>query len=139
MGIVNAQITLSNPIETALTPITINSLVDTGSNYLCIPQHIANQLKLKTLEEREVTVADGTKKVCPYVGPVKVAFANRQCFVGALVLGQTVLLGAIPIENMDLVIHPALLKLTVNPANPNVSGAFAMGIRTMHEDMNLRR
>ncbi len=129
MGLVNAQITLSNPIEVELQPITTNSLVDTGANYLCIPQHIANQLKLKTLEEREVTVADGSKKICPYVGPVKVAFANRQCFVGALVLGQTVLLGAIPIEDMDLIIHPALLKLTVNPENPNIAGAMAMGLQ----------
>ncbi len=129
MGLVSAQIILSNLIETGLQSITTNSLVDTGANYLCIPQHIANQLRLKTLEEREVTVADGSKKICPYVGPVKVAFANRQCFVGALVLGQTVLLGAIPIEDMDLIIHPALLKLTVNPENPNIAGAMAMGLK----------
>ena len=129
MGLVNAQITLSNPIETALEPIIVSSLVDTGANYLCIPEHIANQLRLKTLEEREVTVADGSKKICSYVGPVKVAFANRQCFVGALVLGQSVLLGAIPMEDMDLVVHPALLKLTVNPDNPNIAGAVAMGLR----------
>ena len=129
MGLINAQITLSNPVDSSLQPIVTNSLVDTGSNYLCIPQHIALQLKLKTLEEREVTVADGSKKICPYVGPVKVAFANRQCYVGALVLDQSVLLGAIPIKDMDLIIHPALLKLMVNPDNPNIAGALAMGMR----------
>ena len=133
MGLVNAQITLSNPIEPELSPLVTNSIVDTGANYLCIPQHVAIQLNLKALEEREVTAADGSKKLCDYVGPVKVAFANRQCFVGALVLGQTVLLGAIPIEDMDLVIHPALLKLTVNPDNPNIAGAYAMSNSATHQ------
>ncbi len=102
------------------------SLVDTGANYLCISEHIAIQLKLKTLEEREVSVAGGSKHVCPYVGPVKVTFANRQCYVGALVVGQRVLLGAIPIEDMDLVIHPVRMQLTVNPENPNIAGATVM-------------
>jgi hypothetical protein len=45
---------------------------------------------------------------------------------GALVLGQQVLLGAIPIEDMDLVIHPVQLKITVNPQNPNVPLAIVM-------------
>jgi hypothetical protein len=36
------------------------------------------------------------------------------------------LLGAIPIEDMDLLIHPAQLKLEVNPANPNIAGAIVM-------------
>jgi hypothetical protein len=48
------------------------------------------------------------------------------CLTGALVLGETVLLGAIPIEDMDLVIHPAQLKITVNPQNPNIAGAVVM-------------
>lgn len=29
--------------------------------------------------------------------------------------------GAIPIEDMDLVIHPSQLKLVVNPENPNIA------------------
>ena len=126
MGLVNAKITLANPVDTTLEPIIADSLVDTGAAYLCIPQHIAIQLKLKTLEQREVTVANGAKQLCDYVGPVKVAFANRQCYVGALVLGTSVLLGAIPLEDMDLIVHPALRKLTVNPENPNIAGAVVM-------------
>lgn len=126
MGIIYTQITLSNPIDESLKPIETKALVDTGSNFLCIPEHIAFQLKLKTLEEREVIIADGSKKVCNYVGPIKVNFENRQCFVGALVLGNTTLLGAIPIEDMDLVIHPALLKITVNPENPNMAVGIVM-------------
>ena len=36
------------------------------------------------------------------------------------------ILGAIPIEDMDLIIHPAQLKLIVNPKNPNIAGAVVM-------------
>ncbi len=57
----------------------------------------------------------------PYVGPVKVAFDNRQCYVGALVLGNEVLLGSVPMEDMDVLISPARQELIVNPANPNMA------------------
>lgn len=56
----------------------------------------------------------------PYVGPISVRFGKRQCFVGALVLGDEVLLGAVPMEDMDLVLNPARQEVTVNPASPNI-------------------
>jgi len=49
-----------------------------------------------------------------------VQFEKRQCFVGALVLGDEVLLGAVPMEDMDLVLNPARQEVTVNPASPNI-------------------
>jgi hypothetical protein len=42
----------------------------------------------------------------PYVGPIEVRFKNRVGFAGALVMGDQVLLGAIPMEDMDLVVIP---------------------------------
>ena len=57
--------------------------------------------------------------------PVEVRFANRRCFTGAMVLGDEVLLGAIPMEDMDLVLQPQLQQLTVNPANPNLPLSIA--------------
>lgn len=126
MGLINADILLSNPSEQGLIPVEVKALVDTGALFLCIPEHIAIQLKLKEFEKREVPIADGTKKLCPYVGPIKINFSNRMCLTGALVLGERVLLGSIPIEDMDLIIHPAQLSLTVNPQNPNIPGAVVM-------------
>ncbi len=126
MDSIYADIFLSNPSIDALQPIAANALVDTGALFLCIPQHIAIQLQLKEFEKREVTVADGSKKLVPYVGPIKINYLNRMCLTGALVLGEMVLLGAIPIEDMDLVIHPAQLKITVNPNNPNIAGALVV-------------
>ncbi len=59
----------------------------------------------------------------PYVGPIKVSFGNRFCYVGALVLGDEVLLGAVPIEDMDLIVNPDRREVTVNPASPNIPHA----------------
>ena len=129
MGLIHADIVLSNPTIEILQPIAAIALVDTGALFLCIPQHIAIQLQLKEFEKREVMVADGSKKLVPYVGPIKINCLNRMCLTGALVLGEMVLLGAIPIEDMDLVIHPAQLTITVNPNNPdnpNIAGALVV-------------
>ena len=123
MGLVYADIELINPKEQTLKPMKINALVDMGAITLCIPEHIVLQLKLEALEQREVTTADGKKRLVPYVGPVQIRFENRNCFTGALVLGDSVLLGAVPLEDMDLVINPRLQTITVNPESPNVPAA----------------
>jgi len=126
MGIVESKIRLSNAKENDLKPIDVNCIVDTGATYLCIPESIALQLKLTALQKRDVKLANGHIVEVPYVGPVKVEFENRICFVGAMVMGDSVLLGAIPMEDMDLIVHPKLLKLTVHPERPNVAGGLAL-------------
>lgn len=127
MGLTTATILLSNPRQPDLTSVTADALVDTGALHLCIPEHVAIQLKLETVEQKEVTFADGSKKLVPYVGPVQVKFANRTGFVGALVLGDQPLIGAIPMEDMDLVVIPATRTLQVNPSSPNVAMSVAKG------------
>ena len=126
VGLVEATILLSNAKDVSLIPMEIRCLVDTGATYLCIPETIALQLKLEELQKRDVKRANGHVVEVPYVGPVKVQFENRICFVGAMVMGDTPLLGAIPMEDMDLLIHPKLQKLTVYPDRPNVAGGLAM-------------
>ena len=92
MGYVHAQIILKNPR---------------------LPK-----LKLESNGEREITTADGRKNVVNYVGPIEVQFENRKCYVGALVLGDEVLLGEVPMEDMDLIISPSHRRLVVNPQSP---------------------
>ena len=123
MGHVFAEIQLSNPRKPALRHLKVKALADTGALMLCIPKHIALQLKVKKESIREVSVADGRKMNVPYVGPIRVGFEKRSCFVGALVLGDEVLLGAVPMEDMDLVINPALRKVSADPASPNIPHA----------------
>jgi clan AA aspartic protease len=120
MGLAYAQLTLSNPREPQLLAIEVRALADSGSTYVCLPEHVAIQLRLETLYQREVTIADGSRRVCPYVGPLQVRFDGRACFTGALVLGEEVLLGAIAMEDMDLVISPSDRRVTVNPNSPNI-------------------
>lgn len=124
MGLVYSEIMLRNPVKPDLKPLQVRCLVDTGSTYLVLPQHIANQLELESIQTREATTADGTSHAVPYVGPIRVSFDNRECFVGALVMGDEVLLGAVPMEDMDLVVHPKLFKLSVNPENPNFARGY---------------
>ncbi len=96
-------------------------MVDTGVLHLCIPEHIAIQLKLEELYKREVTTADGKQHLLSYVGPISLKFASRGCFTGALVLGDEVLLGTVPMEDMDVLISPTKQNLIVNPASPNIA------------------
>ena len=121
MGDVFADISLGNPKKGDLKPITVRALVDTGAAWLCIPEHVSVQLGLQNGRTREVAMADGRSTVVPYVGPIEIVFENRSCYVGALVLGDEVLLGAIPMEDMDLVISPSRGTITVNPESPNIA------------------
>ena len=121
MGLIHATITLSNPKYDSLQSISTKALVDTGALHLCIPEHIALQLKLTTLELREATLADGKRYKIPYASPVLVQFETRSAFVGAMILGDEVLLGAIPMEDLDVVIHPASQTLKINPDSPNMA------------------
>ena len=120
MGLVHTNITLKNPRHPELRTVEIRALADTGALHLCIPEHVAIQLRLDKLQEREVTIDDGSKRLCSYVGPIEVRFGERACFTGALVLGDEVLLGAVTMEDMDLIVSPAMRTVTVNPDSPNI-------------------
>ena len=129
MGITHTTLTLSNPVLRSLASLEVRALADTGAMHLCIPEHVALQLQLTEHEQREVTLADGSRRLIPYAGPIEVRFGNRRCFVGAMVMGDEVLLGAIPMEDMDLVIRPMTRDVAVNPASPNVPSSLAKGYR----------
>lgn len=64
---------------------------------------------------------DGKKHQCSYVGPIAVKFENRGCFTGALVFGEEVILGAVPMEDMDIIVSPARQTVIVNPESPNIA------------------
>src|SRR5262245_62085486 len=129
MGLAYARVKLANPRLPDLAPIETDALADTGSVHLCIPEHVAIQLKLEEFDRREVTLADGSRRSVSYVGPLSIFVANRRGLGGAMVLGDQVLLGAIPMEDMDLIVNPKTNQVIPNPANPNVAGTIAMGVR----------
>ena len=123
MGLIYADIELANPKNGLLKPMAVNARVDTGAMTICIPEHIAIRLQLQEIQKREVTTADERRQVVPYVGPIQIKFANRTCFTGALVIGESVLMGAVPMEDMDLVNSPSEQRVVVNPKSPNIPSA----------------
>jgi len=85
---------------------------------------------MEPMELIRTNITHGVKRLCPYVGPIEVHFGKRGCFTGALVLGDEILLGAVPMEDMDVVVSPATRSVTVNPASPNVPSSTAKQIGT---------
>jgi clan AA aspartic protease len=128
MGLVTAVLRISNPRRPELHAVESTALADTSSVYLCIPEHVRLQLQLEPIEQKEVTLADGTRRLVPYVGPIELRFENRTGFTGALVMGEQVLLGVIPMEDMDLVVIPRTQSIDINPVSPNFASAIAKRI-----------
>jgi clan AA aspartic protease len=106
--------------KTDIRSVKVRAIVDTGSHMMAINQNIVNQLKLHTHDSKTVMLADGSIGSLNVVGPIKIKFENRTAICSALVLpGNTdVLLGAIPMEEMDVLIDPKNQQLIVNPETP---------------------
>ena len=120
MGPTYTTVLISNPRKPQLKPLEVRCLADTGALMMSITETISIQLQLDELEKRSVTIADGSTRQVPFVDPIRIDFENRFCFTGAFVLGNESLLGAVPMEEMDLVVNPAKQKVMPNPEHPNV-------------------
>lgn len=131
MGLVYADVELINGYdlqsakrniigEEEVKRMHVNILVDTGAYYLCINETIQEQLGLAFIEKRKGQLADGSVVEYDVVGPVEIKFKNRRCNVDAMVLkgDNEPLLGAIPLEDMDVLVHPLRQELIVNPEHP---------------------
>lgn len=102
-----------------------DALVDSAALHVFIPQYVCDQLRLEKLGERELLLANGARHLVPYVGPLEVRFKNRAGFLGAIVLGDQVVVGSIAMEDMDLVILPLTRELEVNPRSPQIARSIA--------------
>jgi clan AA aspartic protease len=130
MGLVYGDFILRNARKRGLAPKVVRAFVDTGANILCIPPTLATELQLDEVEKREVVLADGAKHWVPYVGPVQLSFGKRHSFGGAFVVGDEVLVGAIALQDLDLIVVPALETFSVDPASPHIARGVARGVRT---------
>jgi clan AA aspartic protease len=130
MGIIYADITLKNGNEMALVKknllhesevksISVSAMCDSGAFMLAIPEHIATQLDLPEIESREFRMEDGSATKLPVVGPVWINFKNRQTVCLAVATKDAeVLLGAIPMEDMDVILDMKNQKMDINPESP---------------------
>lgn len=131
MELVYAKITLINGDDTALfrrgkiaekeiRQVEVKMLVDSGAYMMAINEVVKEQLGLFIVDKRKAQLADGSVQEFDIAGPIEVRFANRKAVCNAIVLkGDTeMLLGAIPMEEMDVLIHPQKNELVVNPDHP---------------------
>lgn len=131
MGIIYADIELINQDDIALARrsvigeeeikrMPVRMLVDSGAYNLCINETIQEQLDLPFIEKRKAQLANGRVAEYDLVGPVVIKFKNRRTVCNAMVLAgdSEPLLGAIPLEDMDVVIDPRRQELLVNPDHP---------------------
>lgn len=132
MGLIHAEIELINAGDLYLAKrhvigeeevkrTRVTMLVDTGAYYMCINEFVQEQLQLPVVERRKSQLANGAIVEYDVVGPIEVRFKNRRCVVDAMLLpGESeLLLGAIPLEDMDVLIDPLRQELIVNPEHPH--------------------
>jgi clan AA aspartic protease len=125
MGLVYSEIVLKNALdvgkaregsipEKEVRAVTVNALVDTGAGTLVINEETRQKLGLTIESLRRATLADGASEVYNVTEPVKICWENRDTACRALVIpgANKILLGAIPLEDMDLIIDPQRQKLT---------------------------
>ncbi|MBA7607326.1 hypothetical protein ES703_14485 [subsurface metagenome] len=131
MGLIYADIKLINALDMALfrkkkipengvKKIQVKTLVDCGAYMMSIPEHIKVQLDLDIVDYREAELTNGKVEKLPVAGPIEIVFKNRRAVINAFVTGNEVLLGAIPMEELDVIIDPKKQTLDVNPENPNM-------------------
>jgi clan AA aspartic protease len=124
MGTVYAEIMLKNAADTSdvqrgymaendVRQCTVRALVDTGAGTLVINEAVRQQLGLTIKGLRGAYLADGLRQVCRVTEPVEIHWNNRETTCPALLLpgAEDVLLGAIPLEDMDLIVDPAAREL----------------------------
>ena len=119
MSVITTEITLKNMLDVGdamrgrikeheVRQITVQSIVDTGAWTMVINEETRDKLGLLDRGFGEANLADGKEEVVPMAGPVEVWWKNRRFTGDALVLpnAKDILLGAIPLEEMDLTINP---------------------------------
>lgn len=119
MGVIYASIKLSNALRPDLHPVEIDALVGSGAINLCIPEIVQRELGLESCESRLVELADGTTRQVEVVEPVRIFFEGRRTTTVAMVQGTEVLLGAILMQDLDVLIDPHSERLILPPDRPN--------------------
>ena len=99
--------------EQEIRETTVQCLVDTGAWTLVINEKVRDALGLKIANRTISTFANGSKEPNGMSEPVKVCWKDRSMTCEAVVLpgADDVLLGAIPLEGLDLMVDPIAEKV----------------------------
>jgi len=117
--VTDTDITLKNAVDVVnvkqglikadeVRQMTVKAIVDTGAWTIVINEKTRAKLGLLDSGIGEATLADGTEGEYPMAGPLEIWWETRRFTCDALVLPDAtdILLGAIPLEGMDLTINP---------------------------------
>ena len=124
MGSVHAEVTLKNSADEAkareglikpenVRAVTVKALVDTGAMSLVINEGMRQKLGLAITREKSALVANGKRVRCKVTEPVEIYWKNRYSSLPAVVVpgARHILLGVIPLEDMDLMVNPVTQEL----------------------------
>jgi clan AA aspartic protease len=119
MGTFTEEITLENVLdrddanrgyikENEIRAIKVQAMPDTGAWTLVINEEVCRQLGLAIKGETTSTLADGTAAQYKITAPVKIQWKDRSTELPSVVIpdAKEVLLGALPLEAMDLMVDP---------------------------------
>jgi clan AA aspartic protease len=119
MSTVRTQITLKNAVdvgsaergyitEAQVRTLTVEALADTGAWTLVINEDTCQKLGLELRGPEPGVLADGSTIVYQITDGVEVHWKNRRTVCPALVVpgADEILFGALPMEGMDLIVHP---------------------------------
>jgi len=109
--VTNAESGLINDSEVRET--AVRALVDTGAMTIVITEEIRERLGLKVKGLKRVTMANDSKDMAKVTEPVDIKWKDRETSCRALVINGwgDVLLGLIPLEDMDLAVDPVRQEL----------------------------
>ncbi|MDR2048758.1 MAG: aspartyl protease family protein [Treponema sp.] len=124
MSVFKEEITLANATDISnarnglipagkIRKITVEAMPDTGAWTLVINEDTRQKLGLAIEETSESTPADGKTDTYDVTEGVKIHWKNRSIILPAVVVpdAKDVLLGALPLEAMDLMVDPVHERL----------------------------
>ncbi len=95
-----------------------DALVDTGATLLSLPTRLIRQLGLSPRRTRRVISSAGATEATVYEA-VRLTIQDRDCTTDVIEVPDEVpvLIGQLPLENLDLVVDLRARRLTGNPAH----------------------
>ncbi len=124
MGIFLEKITLENGRdrllakcgdipESQIRKVDVEAMPDTGAWTLIINEETRQQLGLATVDTVKSTIANGVTDLYDLTEPVEVRWKDRRTSIEAVVIptAKDILLGAMPLEGMDLYVDPVNKRL----------------------------
>jgi len=123
MSTFTEQITLENPADKVrvecgarkdIRKITVDAIPDTGAWTLAINEKTRQALGLEIVDVVYSTLADGSRTSYQLTEGVTIHWKNRSTITRAVVVptAEHTLLGALPLEDMDLMVDPVNERLT---------------------------